>query len=165
MEKIFIHDLSEGIHEFKMEVKAEDIELTDKEFYPYPLLLTILVDKIQDVFRFKIRVQTQVKYTCDRCLDEYETRLDEGVEQIYQLGHSELDADEEIEIVPEGTREIDISRALQDTFLMSRPIQLLCKEDCKGLCAHCGANWNHESCSCQTKRIDPRLAKLKSLKK
>lgn len=163
MEKIFIHDLGEGIHEFKMEVKAEDIELSHREFYPNPLLLTILVDRIHDVFRFKIGIQTQAKYICDRCLDEYETRVEEAVEQIYQLGHSELDADEEIEILPEGTREIDISKAIQDTFLMSRPIRLLCKEDCKGLCTHCGANWNYESCSCQTKAVDPRLVKLKSL--
>jgi uncharacterized protein len=163
MEKIFIHDLSEGIHEFKLHVQAEEIELYHKEFYPYPLVLTILVDKIQEVFRFKIHIQTQARYICDRCLDEYETGFNETVEQIYQLGHSELDADEEIVILPEGTREIDISKAIQDTFLMSRPLQLLCKEDCKGLCTQCGTNWNHQTCSCVNRQIDPRLEKLKLL--
>ena len=163
MEKIFIHDLSEGIHEFNLEVKAEDLELSHKEFYPSPLLLKIIVDRIHDVFRFKIRVHTQARYKCDRCLDEYETGFDENIEQIYQLGHSELDEDEEIEILPEGTREIDISKAIQDAFLLSRPLQLLCREDCKGLCAQCGTNWNHQSCSCTTRQIDPRLEKLKML--
>ncbi len=163
MEKIFIHDLSEGIHEFNLEVNAEDLELYNKEFYPYPLALKIIVDKIHDIFRFQINIHTQARYKCDRCLDEYETEFDDKVEQIYQLGHSELDEDEEIEILPEGTREIDISKAIQDTFLMSRPLQLLCKEDCKGLCAQCGANWNHQSCSCTTRQIDPRLEKLKML--
>jgi len=163
MEKIFIHDLSEGIHEFDLEVKAEEIELTDKEFYPYPLSLKIMLDKIHEVFRLKISVHTRARYRCDRCLDEFETEFDEKTEQIYQLGHSELDEDEEIVILPEGTREIDISKAVQDTFIMSRPLQLLCKADCKGLCAQCGANWNHQSCSCTTRKTDPRLEKLKML--
>jgi uncharacterized protein len=163
MEKIFIHDLSEGIHEFELEVKAEEIELNNKEFYPYPILLKIVLDKIHDVFRFKINIHTQACYKCDRCLDEFETAFDEKVEQIYQLGHSELDEDEEIIILPEGTREIDISKSVQDTFIMSRPLQLLCKEDCKGLCVQCGANWNHQTCSCTTRQVDPRLEKLKML--
>jgi uncharacterized protein len=163
MEKIFIHDLSEGIHEFDLEVKAEELELCNKEFYPDPLSLKIMVDKIHDVFRLKIDIHTRARYICDRCLDEYDTEFDEKIEQIYQLGHSELDEDEEIVILPEGTREIDISKAIQDTFLMSRPLQLLCREDCKGLCAQCGANWNHQSCSCTTRQIDPRLEKLKML--
>jgi uncharacterized protein len=163
MEKIFIHDLSEGIHEFKLEVKAEEIEFCNKEFYPYPLSLNIMVDRIHDVFRFKIHVHTQALYKCDRCLDEYEGKFDETIEQIYQIGHSELDEDEEIEILPDGTREIDISKAIQDAFLMSRPLQLLCKEDCKGLCAQCGANWNHQNCACTTRQTDPRLEKLRNL--
>jgi uncharacterized protein len=163
MEKIFIHDLSEGIHEYELEVKAEDLELSNKEFYPYPLSIRIMLDRIRDVFRLKIDIHTQARYQCDRCLDEYDTEFDEKIEQIYQLGHSELDEDEEIIILPEGTREIDITKAIQDTFLMSRPLQLLCREDCKGLCAQCGANWNHQSCSCATRQIDPRLEKLKML--
>jgi uncharacterized protein len=163
MEKIFIHDLSEGIHEYELEVKAEDLELSNKEFYPYPLSIRIMLDRIRDVFRLKIDIHTQPRYQCDRCLDEYDTEFDEKIEQIYQLGHSELDEDEEIIILPEGTREIDITKAIQDTFLMSRPLQLLCREDCKGLCAQCGANWNHQSCSCATRQIDPRLEKLKML--
>jgi uncharacterized protein len=163
MEKIFIHDLSEGIHEFKMEIRAEEIEIAHQEFYPYPLSLNIMVDKIQDVFRFKIHLQSQARYRCDRCLDEFETGIDEVIEQIYQLGHSELDEDEEIEILPVETREIDISKVLQDTFLMTRPLQLLCKQDCKGLCSKCGANWNHENCSCSSEQVDPRLEKLKLL--
>ena len=39
----------------------------------------------------------------------------------------------------------------------------LCKEDCKGLCPVCGCDLNTESCSCDTKTVDPRLAVLKNL--
>ncbi len=43
------------------------------------------------------------------------------------------------------------------------PMAPLCSEDCKGLCPVCGCDLNAESCSCDTKTVDPRLAVLKNL--
>ena len=34
------------------------------------------------------------------------------------------------------------------------PIKRLCKEDCKGLCTHCGVNLNEETCGCQADADD-----------
>ena len=47
-------------------------------------------------------------------------------------------------------------------------LQVICKEDCKGLCQECGANLNRETCSCSQiandeDEIDPRFAKLKDI--
>ena len=41
----------------------------------------------------------------------------------------------------------------------------LCKEDCKGLCPHCGADRNETDCCCEKKQIDPRFAALHALLK
>ncbi|MBQ3561654.1 MAG: DUF177 domain-containing protein, partial [Oscillospiraceae bacterium] len=43
------------------------------------------------------------------------------------------------------------------------PFQLLCREDCKGLCPVCGSDLNEKTCNCNQKQIDPRLEKLKML--
>ena len=43
------------------------------------------------------------------------------------------------------------------------PFQLLCREECKGLCPVCGADLNETTCNCNTKKVDPRLEKLKML--
>jgi uncharacterized protein len=43
------------------------------------------------------------------------------------------------------------------------PTQVLCRDDCKGLCAKCGANLNLADCDCEDKEIDPRWAELKRL--
>ena len=40
--------------------------------------------------------------------------------------------------------DIDISKVITDAFVLSRPIRLLCREDCKGLCASCGTKWDVE---------------------
>ena len=40
---------------------------------------------------------------------------------------------------------------------------VLCREDCKGLCPHCGKDLNEGPCGCEPRQIDPRLEALKKL--
>jgi len=160
--KISIADLHDGIHEFDFEIPVGSIELPNRDFYPETIFLHLFVDRLESLFRFKFNLKTGTRYICDRCLKEFESHFDEQSEQLYQLGHSDLDSDEEIQLLPENTKEIDLTKAIQDTFFMSRPIKVLCRADCKGLCPHCGVNLNDESCQCDEKTIDPRLQKLRS---
>jgi uncharacterized protein len=161
---ISIKDLSEGINEFEEIVPSEIYELSESKFYPNQLQLTVFVDKIDNLFRFKISVKTEAVFSCDRCLESYKHNFNETIEQLYQLGHSELDSDE-IEILPENSKEIDISKTIYDVFILNRPIRLLCSESCKGLCINCGINLNIKTCDCHKENIDPRFEKLKSLLK
>ena len=43
----------------------------------------------------------------------------------------------------------DLTDDIRETLLLSMPIRIKCKEDCKGLCCSCGANLNTEKCSCR----------------
>jgi len=163
--KISIRDLSEGIHEFTKQITHQDLKLIEAEEYPAPLYIDIFIDRIEQIFRFKIGIKTKACYKCDRCLDDFNFNFEEKAEQIYQLGHSELDEDSEIIILPENTIEIDITPAILDILLINRPLKLLCREDCKGLCVNCGVNLNNETCNCQNQKADPRLEKLKAFLK
>lgn len=58
---------------------------------------------------------------------------------------------------------LDLVPPLRDEFLLSFPMRFLCREDCAGLCAGCGANLNRETCRCGKKNVDPRFAKLAAL--
>jgi uncharacterized protein len=42
-------------------------------------------------------------------------------------------------------------------------MQILCRDDCKGLCPQCGVNRNHKSCECGG-TSDPRWDALRKLK-
>ncbi|MEF2845140.1 MAG: DUF177 domain-containing protein, partial [Eggerthellaceae bacterium] len=43
---------------------------------------------------------------------------------------------------------IDLSALLQAALSLELPTTPLCDDDCKGLCAGCGANLNYEECTC-----------------
>ena len=161
---IAIKDLKEGINEFEEIVPSEKYDLNESEFYPNSLSLKIFVDRLESLFRFKISASTEAVFSCDRCLENYKSGFNGNIEHLFQLGHSELDSDE-IEYLPNNSKEIDLSKTIQDVFILNRPIQLLCKKKCKGLCISCGVDLNKKSCNCQEDNIDPRFEKLKSLLK
>jgi uncharacterized protein len=72
------------------------------------------------------------------------------------------DADDIHYIAPD-TKEIDITGEIRDTVLLTLPMKVLCSEDCRGLCAGCGANLNSESCRCAAPPADPRWEALRKL--
>jgi len=161
---ITIRDLKEGINEIEEIVPSENYKLPESEFYPNSISLKIFIDRLESLFRFKISIFTEAVYSCDRCLENYKSGFNETIEHLYQLGHSELDSDE-IEYLPDNCREIDLSKTIHDAFLLYRPIQLICKNECNGLCVHCGVDLNKKKCNCHEGEIDPRFEKLKSLLK
>jgi len=59
--------------------------------------------------------------------------------------------------------ELDLAPLIRELLWLAIPMKHLCDLECKGLCAHCGADLNEESCECELMRVDPRLAPLKEL--
>ena len=59
---------------------------------------------------------------------------------------------------------LDLSAWARDAVALSLPDKILCREDCAGLCAGCGANLNHEPCTCPQPEPDSRFAKLAGLR-
>jgi len=55
---------------------------------------------------------------------------------------------------------------LVEQIILAIPMRPLCGrgEDCKGLCAECGADLNLEACGCEDAVIDVRWAGLASLR-
>jgi uncharacterized protein len=70
------------------------------------------------------------------------------------------DADEE---VFDG-KTINLDPIVREQVLLALPMNAVCREDCKGLCAQCGQNLNEKQCGCETKVTDPRLAPLMNIK-
>ena len=54
---------------------------------------------------------------------------------------------------------------LREQILLAVPLRVLCIEECKGLCPHCGKNLNEGQCSCAEPLEDPRWAALKDIRK
>jgi uncharacterized protein len=84
-----------------------------------------------------------LKGECTRCLEDTEKEF------IAEFSES-VDADD-AEGYPLKNDTIDLTKIVDDLVMMNIPVNFLCKEDCKGLCAGCGTNLNQSECKCKNK--------------
>lgn len=111
-------------------------------------------------------LQAKMHQECVRCLTEfdlpYEVEFSELFvpEETYVWG--EDDSLSESNFINEDGI-IDLTPIMREEGILSIPLQPLCKDECKGLCAQCGQNLNEGTCDCDTEAIDPRLAPLQAL--
>ncbi|MFN7685963.1 MAG: YceD family protein [Oligoflexia bacterium] len=59
---------------------------------------------------------------------------------------------------------IELEDVLTEQVQLLVPFQPLCKEDCKGICAHCGADLNKGRCACSKLQKQSPFSALKSLR-
>ena len=139
-----------------------------------PLAVNLRVMPASGLLNVEGRVDGTAVTTCSRCLAEVElglkthfrltfARAGPGGEDKALPENRELKA-EEMGLVRFEGDEIDFRDVIQEQVIMALPMQVRCREDCRGLCAGCGANLNTEVCRCSNDDIDPRLAILKTLK-
>lgn len=99
---------------------------------------------------------------CRRCTAPVAGRLDISVKERYgdpqPRGEPE---DEEAYPIVEDTA--DLGPLVHEAILSELPLAPLCREDCRGLCPHCGIDRNEERCGCVAPR-DPRWASLDVLR-
>ena len=73
----------------------------------------------------------------------------------------ELEEDDEQNFM-EGY-ELNVVNLVNNEILMSWPMKVLCKPQCKGICTVCGKDLNTGECGCDTFVPDPRWAALKDI--
>ncbi len=108
---------------------------------------------------------------CSRCLDPVTFGLESNIyEEFRHLGESgepqdyvAVPGEDEDQFVFSGEM-LELSEYLRQSFIMSEPLKILCREDCRGLCTVCGKNKNKVSCSCDEAVIDPRWAQLQKIR-
>ncbi len=100
---------------------------------------------------------------CDRCLNGFELAYVAEVDVVI-VRDNRLATEEEgtAWTVHQSRGEVDLTPALKETALLTLPHKMICKDDCLGICAHCGANRNAAPCACDQEIIDPRWDGLPS---
>lgn len=100
---------------------------------------------------------------CARCLKEVETavKVDIDADFIEPDNCSEEDLMEQEEFM--DGYELDTTKLINNELIMSLPMKILCKEDCKGLCLKCGYNLNDGDCGCDRFVPDPRMAAIQDI--
>jgi uncharacterized protein len=124
---------------------------------------------VQDI-RLKGRLETSLEVLCARCLEPVVHAIDRSFDLLYRplgtdAGHEELSVtDAEAEIGYYQGEGLLLEDTLREQVLLALPLKTVCREDCKGLCPHCGKNLNEIQCSCVDELEDPRWSALKELR-
>lgn len=111
-------------------------------------------------------VDASLAASCARCAEEFATSRQRRFRYVLAPASiSETDSENgEIEYAVYEGDAVDLTPMVREQVLLALTERPLCREDCRGLCPHCGANLNERSCTCRTEIGDPRLAVLRSLK-
>jgi uncharacterized protein len=109
-------------------------------------------------------ITTTAKYQCSCCLENFTVNVEIPFNDNYQQTNDEP-IESEADLAYYTGDEIDIADLIRESLILAEPLKIVCSENCRGLCTHCGINLNIEECSCQTKLVDPRLAVLQKLLK
>ena len=114
-------------------------------------------------------VEASVEASCSRCAKRFPIAIDRTFEEVFASASerqgvlpTELDAKDLDLDYYEGDA-IDGLQLLAEQILLGLPMKILCVEQCKGLCAKCGADLNQTECDCKAD-ADPRWASLEGLR-
>lgn len=106
-----------------------------------------------------LRALTQAE--CVLCLTPVEQTVSSRFGEMFHFPPEKAPA--EALVIPEHMN-VDFAPLVREDMLLSLPMRVLCRPDCKGLCPKCGQNWNEAPCQCEPETDDPRLSVLKDLR-
>ncbi len=108
-------------------------------------------------------LRAEGKAPCGRCLEDFSLAWDVPVE-IMVLRNIDSDEGEGDTLVLRQTRgEADLTEALRECVILAYPATTICREECLGICPHCGGDRNRKPCACEEEDTDPRWAALDAL--
>jgi uncharacterized protein len=122
-----------------------------------------------DLF-FRGHFDAKVAGTCARCLERYPFSVGGDFSFVLKpastVAREPKGAEEDVSLSFYQGDEVDLSPLLREAMLLSLPTRPLCRDDCPGLCAHCGANLKNGACGCEEAPIGhSRFEVLRSLRR
>jgi uncharacterized protein len=139
-----------------------------------PFQLLCRAQRVGDDIRLEGGVSGVVELECGRCVARYRHRFSEEFRFVLEPARNRVPAD------PEGAEalsrdglclgneletgwfrgsEIHLGSIFVEFVSLALPVKPLCREDCPGLCARCGANLAVADCSCEEiKTVSPFAA-------
>jgi uncharacterized metal-binding protein YceD (DUF177 family) len=116
---------------------------------------------------------------CGRCLGRYRHKLSEGFQLVLEPAGDRIPTDPEgvLALSRDGVclgdeletgwyqgRQIDLGAIFVEVVSLAFPASPLCREECPGLCQHCGVNLSTARCKCEETRQDSPFAILAGLR-
>lgn len=152
-------ELETALETDAFKIRLGEFPITEKS--PVCLCITHNADQVLTV---TADCDVVIEIPCARCLEPVKTPF--ALHAVREVD-MKLSDEEREEMLDDGGyiegRELDVDALMHNEILFSWPMQVLCSEDCKGICSKCGANLNQTSCDCDTASLDPRMAAISDI--
>jgi uncharacterized protein len=122
---------------------------------------TLDVSRTIGGYALRLRFDAPVSGACMRCMSDARPVMTVDAREVDQPGDAE-----ELHSPYLEAGVLDLAAWSRDALVLAMPAQIVCREECKGLCAICGADLN-EADPDEHRHADagdPRWAKLRDLK-
>lgn len=160
-----ISSLRDGEHPSSFQVPASELGL--EEGFIGEVSISVEIRKVASQITLRGLIEATNESQCDRCLAEIETDLAVPLRLFYrEESHERSHEDEEGEefrSLESDQDSIVLDDEVRQALTLALPLKHLCQDDCKGICAGCGADLNVEECRCTVAEVDPRWEQLASL--
>jgi len=107
----------------------------------------------------RLRLAAPLEGPCMRCLEGATATVEVDAREVEQPG-----AGEELDSPYVDEQRLDLSGWARDALVLALPAQIVCRAECRGLCAVCGADLNEDPEHVHEAEPDPRWAALRELK-
>lgn len=142
-----------------LEVSIDPLEFGGQRYAPPPTSVPVVLDVARTSgagYALRLRFSAELTGPCARCLERADRRVDVDSREVDQPGGGE-----ELRSPYLHDEELDVRAWARDGLALALPDQILCTEECRGLCAECGENLNQARDHHDHERpADPRWAKL-----
>ncbi len=148
---------------FELAVHVEPLTLGGESYEVAPATLPVKLDVSRTLgngYALRLRFLATLVGPCMRCLKDAAPQIDVDAREVDRPGGGEELSSPYLE-----DETLDLASWARDALVLALPTQVLCREDCAGLCAVCAADLNETGPEHTHERPpDPRWAKLSELK-
>lgn len=146
----------------RVEIELEPLLLGGQSYEPRtnPVPAELRVTRASSGTVLELAFGVTLAGPCFRCLSDAELLVELGLRE-YQAAKPEGD-EEQTEYLDDDR--VDLSSWARDAIALALPDQILCRDDCAGLCPVCGKDLNIEPHEHVEESADPRWAALESLR-
>lgn len=146
-----------------LEVAIEPLQFGGQTYAARPSATAVTVDAARTTgegYSLRLRYRTELSGACARCLEDAGGWIEVDTREVDQPG-----AGEELSSPYIKDDQLDLGAWARDALALALPEQIVCSEDCLGLCDICGENLNDAGDEHDHERPpDPRWAKLAEIR-
>jgi uncharacterized protein len=147
----------------ELDVALEPLQFAGETYEIEPPIVTAVLDisaMTRSGFALRLRFGASLRGPCMRCLEPARPQVEVDSREVDQPGGGE-----ELSSPYVCDEVLDLHAWARDALVLALPAQLLCREDCAGLCPICGTDLNAAGPEhAHEREPDPRWAKLSELK-